>query len=70
MKYSTNTLLVCGAAIFMMVSIFGFNSPTPSYEYMTFTTIESIVPGGMGRSRMLVDDGIWIDGRTKNQESI
>ncbi len=57
MKNSTNTLLVCGVAIFMMVSIFGFNSPAPSYEYMTFTTIESIVPGGMGRSRMLLDDG-------------
>jgi hypothetical protein len=57
MKTITNSLFVFGAAIFIMASIFAFNSPAPSYEYMTFTTIESIVPGGMGRSRMLLDNG-------------
>jgi hypothetical protein len=57
MKKLTNSLLVFGAAILMMVSIFAFNSPAPSYEYTAFTTIESIVPGGMGRSRMLLDNG-------------
>ena len=57
MKTITNSLFVLGAAILIMTSIFAFNSPAPSYEYMTFTTIESIIPGGMGRSRILLDDG-------------
>ena len=52
-----NTVLISGAAILMMASIFAFSAPAPSYEYQTFTTIESIVPGGMGRSRMLLDNG-------------
>ena len=52
-----NTVLISGAAILMMASVFAFSAPAPSYEYQTFTTIESIVPGGMGRSRMLVDNG-------------
>ena len=52
-----NTVLISGAAILMMASIFAFNTPAPSYEYQTFTTIESIVPGGIGRSRMLLDNG-------------
>ena len=51
------TVLISGAAILMMASIFAFSAPAPSYEYQTFTTIESIVPGGMGRSRMLLDNG-------------
>ena len=57
MKVLSNTVLISGAAILMMASIFAFSAPAPSYEYMTFTTIESIVPGGMGRSRMLLDNG-------------
>jgi hypothetical protein len=57
MKVLSNTVLISGAAILMMASIFAFSAPAPSYEYQTFTTIESIVPGGMGRSRMLLDNG-------------
>ena len=52
-----NTVLISGAAILMMASVFAFSAPAPSYEYQTFTTIESIVPGGIGRSRMLLDNG-------------
>jgi hypothetical protein len=57
MKVLSNTVLISGAAILMMASIFAFSAPAPSYEYQTFTTIESIVPGGLGRSRMLLDNG-------------
>jgi hypothetical protein len=57
MKKLSNTVLISGAAILMMASIFAFSAPAPSYEYQTFTTIESIVPGGLGRSRMLLDNG-------------
>lgn len=34
-----------------------FNAPAPTYEYMTFTTVESIIPAGLGRSRILIDNG-------------
>ena len=52
-----NTVLISGAVILMLASVFAFSAPAPSYEYQTFTTIESIVPGGLGRSRMLLDNG-------------
>ena len=52
-----NSIIALGLSIAMIVSIFAFNTPAPSYEYMVFTTIESIVPGGAGRSRMLIDGG-------------
>ena len=52
-----NTVLISGAVILMLASVFAFSAPAPSYEYQTFTTIESIVPGGIGRSRMLLDNG-------------
>lgn len=31
-------------------------SSAPSYEYQLVTTIESVVPGGLGRSRMISTD--------------
>jgi hypothetical protein len=57
MKKLSNIILATGAAALVISTIFAFNTPAPSYEYQTFTTIESIVPGGMGRSRMLLDNG-------------
>ena len=60
-----NQIFVLSLSIAMIVSIFAFNTPSPSYEYMAFTTIESIVPGGAGRSRMLIDGG---DGELDEQK--
>ena len=60
-----NQIFVLGLSMAMIVSIFAFNTPSPSYEYMAFTTIESIVPGGAGRSRMLIDGG---DGELDEQK--
>ena len=60
-----NSIIALGLSIAMIVSIFAFNTPAPSYEYMAFTTIESIVPGGAGRSRMLIDGG---DGELDEQK--
>ena len=57
MKKLSNIILATGAVVLLISTIFAFNTPAPSYEYQTFTTIESIVPGGMGRSRMLLDNG-------------
>ena len=52
-----NQILVLSISVAMIVSIFAFNTPAPTYEYMSLTTVESIVPGGLGRSRMLIDGG-------------
>ena len=57
MKKLTNIILATTAVVLVISTIFAFNTPAPSYEYQTFTTIESIVPGGLGRSRMLLDNG-------------
>ena len=60
-----NQIFVLSLSIALIVSLFAFNTPSPSYEYMAFTTIESIVPGGAGRSRMLIDGG---DGELDEQK--
>ena len=60
-----NQIFVLSLSIAMIVSLFAFITPSPSYEYMAFTTIESIVPGGAGRSRMLIDGG---DGELDEQK--
>jgi hypothetical protein len=60
-----NQIFVLSLSIAIIVSIFAFNTPSPSYEYLVFTTIESIVPGGAGRSRMLIDGG---DGELDEQK--
>jgi hypothetical protein len=67
-----NQIFVLGLSMAMIVSIFAFNTPSPSYEYMAFTTIESIVPGGAGRSRMLIDggDGTLDEQKIKNLYSM
>ena len=67
-----NQIFVLGLSIALIVSIFAFNTPPPTYEYMAFTTIESIVPGGAGRSRMLQDagDGTLDEQKMKNLYSM
>lgn len=44
----------------LLVSAFAFKAPANTYEYMTFTTVESIIPGGAGRSRMLTTDEVGV----------
>ena len=67
-----NQIFVLGLSIAMVVTIFAFNTPSPAYEYMAFTTVESIVPGGAGRSRMLQDagDGTLDEQKMKNLYSM
>ena len=67
-----NQIFVLGLSIALIVSVFAFNTPPPAYEYMAFTTIESIVPGGAGRSRMLQDagDGTLDEQKMKNLYSM
>ena len=50
---------ICLAALFLIVSagsVFAQAPVVAKYEYMQVTSIESLVPGGGGRSRMLVTD--------------
>ena len=50
---------ICLAALFVIVSagsVFAQAPVVAKYEYMQVTSIESLVPGGGGRSRMLVTD--------------
>ncbi len=58
MKVETRSLLL-GAAFALTLGIgYGFRpSPEPAaYTYRQFSTIESVVPGGIGRSRVIISD--------------
>ncbi len=46
------------AAIVLVGGFFAFKSAPKviAYEYSQMTTIESVVPGGLGRSRMLINE--------------
>jgi hypothetical protein len=58
MRFDTRSLLM-GAA-FALALFLGYSfRPTPQaqqYTYRQFSTIESVVPGGLGRSRVIVSD--------------
>ena len=57
MKKLFNFGLGALAAAAIIASSFAFNSAPVEYEYQTMTVIESIIPAGLGRSRILVDQG-------------
>lgn len=59
--------LVLGSGLF-----FGFKSSTKEVKYQQVTTIESVVPGGLGRSRLLLTqpDGSLLEQEMKNFFSI
>ena len=51
--------LIAGAALTAtLMAVFGFKamqSPT-TYTWRQFSTVESVVPGGLGRSRVIISD--------------
>lgn len=51
--YSFAVLAVVGT---VLASSLAFNTPVAQKEYMTMTVIESIIPAGIGRSRILIDN--------------
>lgn len=63
MKESLKTFCVAALAALVVLGSFAFATPsttsqTITYEYKQFSTIESVIPGGLGRSRILTtDDG-------------
>ena len=61
MKESIKTLAIAGFAAIVVSAGMAFRpAPQPteatSYQYFQFSTIESVIPGGMGRSRILTTD--------------
>lgn len=43
--------------VFTLLSVMAFSShKTATKKYMQFTTVESVVPGGLGRSRIITTD--------------
>ncbi len=57
MKKQTIIIASTLLGMFSLLSIMAFsNQKTAAKKYMQFTTIESVVPGGMGRSRLITTD--------------
>jgi hypothetical protein len=56
----TNTIKIFGLACCISLSVLiGYSfkaAPDSSYNYKQFSTVESVVPGGLGRSRILSTD--------------
>ena len=61
MKDSIKTFSVAAFAALIVLAGFSFR-PAPqvtegaTYQYLQFSTIESVIPGGLGRSRILTTD--------------
>ena len=75
MKQSIKTVSVGIFAALVVFAVFSFRpSPASSaaqgvtYEYFQFSTIESVIPGGLGRSRILTTDheGQMLEKELKN----
>lgn len=62
MKDSLKTFSVAVLAVLIVLVALSFKpAPAPepqavTYEYFQFSTIESVIPGGLGRSRILTTD--------------
>ena len=39
--------------LFVLISIYAFKPTERAYEFQNVTTVESVIPGGLGRSRMI-----------------
>jgi hypothetical protein len=69
MRDSLNFILVLLTAGTIVTSIFAFSSQGPVvYDYMQISAVESIIPGGLGRSRLLTTDqnGTLVEKELKN----
>jgi len=72
-KHISTVAIAAASALFTM-GIFSFRSPAPdnnvpvTYVYKQITAVESVVPGGLGRSRLLTteDNGQMLEKELKN----
>jgi hypothetical protein len=72
MKSYLKTLSIIVFTTILVVGIYSFKTPVSEskqggavYIYRQFSTIESVVPGGLGRSRILTTDD---DGQVREKE--
>lgn len=78
MKETIKIFSIAAVTTVMFMGLYSFkSSPTPIeapivYEYKQFSTIESVIPGGLGRSRILTtdDQGQFIEKELKNFYSL
>ena len=61
MTQSIKTIALVAITAIVVGTAFSFRSlpqphEVPVYEYMQFSTVESVIPGGLGRSRILTTD--------------
>ncbi|MGN6476026.1 MAG: hypothetical protein ACTHKV_02285 [Flavipsychrobacter sp.] len=76
MKDSLKTFSIAAITSIVVMTSFSFKPADPGnsapqhivYEYKQFSTIESVIPGGLGRSRILTtdDNGQMIEKELKN----
>jgi hypothetical protein len=72
-KHISTVAIAVASALFTM-GLFSFRSPAPdnnvpmTYVYKQITAVESVVPGGLGRSRLLTtdDNGQMLEKELKN----
>lgn len=77
MKETLKTFSVASFAAVLVIAAFAFRPAAPApqnivYEYKQFSTIESVIPGGMGRSPILTTDdkGQLLEKELKNFYSL
>lgn len=72
-------LIIVGLAMISTTILFSFNTSSPKYEFQIITTVESIIPMGLGRSRILmenedIDPAMFatdrVDGKTSKQGKV
>lgn len=61
MRKSITTIVATLGVVALITGIYSFTSPQAAKaveggEFMQITTVESIIPGGLGRSRMFITD--------------
>jgi hypothetical protein len=59
--FDLRSLLVGGVVAIGLAAVYSFTAapkapPAQAYTWRQFSTIESVVPGGMGRSRIIISD--------------
>jgi hypothetical protein len=67
-------LILAGLAVVITSALFSFNTSSPKYEFQIITTVESIIPMGLGRSRILmekedIDPSVFATERTDGKTS-
>jgi hypothetical protein len=74
MKKHIATVAIAATSALCTIGVFSFRSPAPdngapvTYVYKQITAVESVIPGGLGRSRILTtdDNGQMVERDLKN----